>query len=34
MELTLRDDPLLRQDEYRLLAGSAGTDVTSRYAEH
>jgi ribonuclease G len=33
MELTLRDDPLLRQDEYRLLAGGAGTDVTTRYAE-
>ena len=33
MELSMRDDPLLRQDEYRLLAGTAGTDVTKRYAE-
>ncbi|MEN8374489.1 MAG: Rne/Rng family ribonuclease [Gemmatimonadota bacterium] len=33
LEFMLRDDPLLRQDEYRLLAGSAGTDVTKRYAE-
>jgi len=33
MEITLRDDPLLRQDEYRLLAGGAGTDVTRRYSE-
>ena len=32
IELELRDDPLMRQDEYRLLAGRADTDVTSKYA--
>jgi ribonuclease G len=32
MELDLRDDPLMRQDEFRLLAGPAETDVTEKYA--
>jgi len=32
MELDLRDDPLMRQDEFRLLAGPAETDVTDQYA--
>ncbi|HEX6937858.1 MAG TPA: Rne/Rng family ribonuclease [Longimicrobiales bacterium] len=32
LELDLRDDPLMRQDEFRLLAGPAATDVTGRYA--
>ncbi len=32
LELELRDDPLLREDEFRLLSGPAGTDVTERYA--
>ena len=32
LELDLRDDPLMRQDEFRLLAGPAETDVTDRYA--
>ena len=27
-----RDDPLMRQDEFRLLEAPADTDVTSRYA--
>ena len=31
MRLDLRDDPLLRPDEYRLLAGRAEDDVTDRY---
>ena len=31
MELELRDDPLMRQDEFRLLAGPAETDVTDKY---
>jgi ribonuclease G len=30
--LELLDDPLLREDEFRLLSGPAETDVTSRYA--
>jgi len=30
--LTLRDDPLLKEDEFRLLSGPAETDVTPRYA--
>ncbi|MEX1257094.1 MAG: Rne/Rng family ribonuclease [Gemmatimonadota bacterium] len=29
--LDLRDDPLLREDEFRLLSGPAGTDVTEKY---
>ncbi|MGH7483700.1 MAG: Rne/Rng family ribonuclease [Longimicrobiales bacterium] len=32
LELDLRDDPLMKQDEFRLLAGPALTEVTSRYA--
>ncbi len=32
LDLDLRDDPLMRQDEFRLLAGPADTDVTTRYA--
>ena len=31
LRLDLRDDPLLRPDEYRLLSGRAGDDVTERY---
>lgn len=31
LELGLRDDPLMRQDEFRLLAGPAETDVTDKY---
>ena len=31
LELELRDDPLLREDEFRLLSGPAETDVTQRY---
>jgi len=31
LRLDLRDDPLLRPDEYRLLSGRAGDDVTDRY---
>ncbi len=32
LALEVRDDPLLNQDEYRLLAGPAETDVTERYS--
>jgi ribonuclease G len=32
LDLDIRDDPLMRQDEFRLLAGPAQTDVTSKYA--
>ena len=32
LDLGLRDDPLLRQDEFSLLAGPAETDVTAKYA--
>jgi ribonuclease G len=32
LELDIRDDPLMRQDEFRLLSGPAQTDVTSKYA--
>ena len=31
LELDLRDDPLLREDEFRLLSGPAQEDVTARY---
>ncbi len=31
MKVELLDDPLMRQDEFRLLAGPAETDVTDRY---
>ncbi len=32
IDLELRDDPLLREDQFRLLSGPAATDVTDRYA--
>jgi ribonuclease G len=32
LDLDIRDDPLMRQDEFRLLAGPADTDVTMKYA--
>jgi len=32
LELDLRDDPLMRQDEFRLLSGPAESDVTEKYA--
>ena len=32
LELQLRDDPLMRLDEFRLLSGPAETDVTEKYA--
>ena len=32
LDLDLRDDPLMKQDEFRLLAGPAESDVTARYA--
>jgi ribonuclease G len=32
LQLNLRDDPLMQQDEFRLLAGPARQDVTQRYA--
>jgi ribonuclease G len=32
LRVALRDDPLLREDEFRILSGTAETDVTSRYA--
>ena len=32
LDLKMRDDPLMKQDEFRLLAGPAATDVTDRYA--
>lgn len=31
LELALRDDPLIGEDEFRLLSGPALTDVTGRY---
>ena len=31
LKLDMRDDPLLREDEFRILSGAAQTDVTSRY---
>ena len=31
LKLDLRDDPLMRHDEFRLLSGRAHTDVTSKY---
>jgi ribonuclease G len=31
LELDIQDDPLLREDEFRLLSGPAETDVTERY---
>ena len=32
LKLDISDDPLLREDEFRILSGAAQTDVTSRYA--
>jgi ribonuclease G len=32
LKLTLRDDPLMQQDEFRLLAGPGKQDVTQKYA--
>lgn len=32
VELDLRDDPLMKQEEFRLLAGPASVDVTTKYA--
>ena len=32
LQVSLRDDPLMQQDEFRLLALPAGQDVSSRYA--
>jgi ribonuclease G len=32
LELQIRDDPRMRQDEFRLLSGPAETDVTEQYA--
>jgi len=32
LDVDLRDDPLMRQDEFRLLAGPADADVTGKYA--
>ena len=31
LKVALRDDPLMRQDEFRLLAGPSETDVTAKY---
>ena len=32
LQLVMRDDPLMKADEFRLLAGPAHTDVTAKYA--
>ena len=32
LEVDLRDDPLMRQDEFRILAGPSDADVTTKYA--
>ncbi|MCI0435360.1 MAG: Rne/Rng family ribonuclease [Gemmatimonadetes bacterium] len=32
LAVDLRDDPLMRQDEFRLLAGPAEADITGKYA--
>jgi ribonuclease G len=32
LDVDLRDDPLMKQDEFRLLAGPAEADVTNKYA--
>jgi ribonuclease G len=32
IELEIRDDPLMKQDEFRILAGPADSDVTTKYA--
>ena len=32
LKLQMRDDPLMRLDEFRLLSGPAENDVTDKYA--
>jgi hypothetical protein len=32
LDVDLRDDPVMKQDEFRLLAGPADSDVTVKYA--
>src|SRR3712207_4771189 len=32
IKVTLRDDPLLRQDEYKIVSGSSSQDLTQKYA--
>jgi ribonuclease G len=32
IQITLRDDPLMQQDQFRLLAGAGHQDVTQKYA--
>jgi ribonuclease G len=32
VDIEVRDDPLMRADEFRILAGPADVDITSRYA--
>jgi ribonuclease G len=32
VDVDLRDDPLMRQDEFRILAGPSDADVTTKYA--
>ena len=32
IDLEIRDDPLMKQDEFRILAGPADSDVTTKYA--
>jgi hypothetical protein len=32
VDLELRDDPIIRIDEFRLIAQPAGRDVTEQYA--
>ncbi len=31
LQLDIRDDPLMRHDEFKVLAGRAKTDVTDKY---
>jgi ribonuclease G len=32
VRVTLRDDPLLQQDEYKIVSGSSSQDLTQKYA--
>jgi hypothetical protein len=32
LELEVRDDPMMRLDEFRMMAKPAGRDVTEQYA--
>jgi ribonuclease G len=32
VKVTLRDDPLLRQDDYKIVSGSSSQDLTQKYA--